>query len=152
MSGEVPKARLAYFNIFARDIERLSAFYAALFGFEEIVGHRSPIYRCLDAGGVELGFNADAAYDLLNLGARRGDGAGVRVYPTFEIGSRAGLDAIVVRAPTLGASVIKPPYATYYNAWQAVLDDPEGNPFRVNHREGPRAPAETIVDPPWRKP
>ncbi len=32
-----------------------------------------------------------------------------------------------------GATLIKPPYTTYYNWYQAVLMDPEGNVFRINH-------------------
>ena len=36
-----------------RDIEALSTFYGALFGFREIEGHRSPIHRCLDANGID---------------------------------------------------------------------------------------------------
>lgn len=138
----LPKVRLAYVNLFARDIERLSLFYIALFGFEEIVGHRSPIYRCVDAGGIELGFNAGKAYDLLELGARRprDDAAPVTAYFTFEAGSVAEVDALVPRVVELGGSVVKPPYTTYYNAHQAVLADPEGNVFRINHRMGARVP------------
>ncbi|NAT60930.1 glyoxalase, partial [Pseudomonas syringae pv. actinidifoliorum] len=31
-----------------------------------------------------------------------------------------------------GADTIKEPYLTYYNWYQAVLLDPEGNIFRIN--------------------
>ncbi len=147
MSG----ARLAYGNILARDIEALSAFYSVLLGLPEIVGHRSPIYRCLDAGGVELGFNADAAYDLLGLGARRpGADRSVRAYLTFEVPSREAVEDLAHRVAALGGAVLKPPYDTYYNARQAVLEDPEGNVFRVNHRMGPRLAADKVVSPPWK--
>lgn len=137
-----PRVRLAYVNLFARDIERLSLFYIALFGFEEIVAHRSPIYRCIDAGGIELGFNAGKAYELLELSRRRPreDEAPVTAYFTFEAGSVADVDALVARAVELGGSVVKAPYTTYYNAHQAVLADPECNVFRINHRMGARIP------------
>lgn len=136
------RVRLAYVNLFAQDIERLSLFYMTLFGFEEIVGHRSPIYRCVDAGGIEFGFNAGKAYELLQLGQRRPRDAEppVTAYFTFEAGSIAEVDALVARVVELGGSVVKAPYTTYYNAHQAVLADPEGNVFRINHRMGPRAP------------
>jgi hypothetical protein len=39
----IPGVRLVYVNLFARDIERLSAYYLALFGFAEIVAHRAPV-------------------------------------------------------------------------------------------------------------
>jgi predicted enzyme related to lactoylglutathione lyase len=135
-------ARLAYVNVFARDIEALSGFYRALFGFGEIEGHRSPIYRCLDANGIELGFNASKAYELLALSDRvRDEGAAaVGVYFTVEMPTRAAIDDAAARVVNLGGRVIKPPYATYYNAYQAVLEDPEANVFRINHRMGARQP------------
>jgi hypothetical protein len=141
--------RLAYVNVFARDIETLSGFYAALFGFREIEGHRSPIYRCLDAGGIELGFNASKAFELLSLGARafrEGEPSPVSVYFTVELGSEDAIDNTVTRCERLGGRVVKAPYQTYYNAYQAVLEDPEGNVFRINHRLGARKPfAETGI-------
>lgn len=129
-------ARLAYANLFARDIDALADFYSALFGFAEIASHRSPIYRCLYAGGTELGFNAERAYDLLGIGNRRpqrGEDA-VVAYFTFELDDIQLVDDVAERVSGLGGRLIKPPAATYYNAYQAVLEDPEGNIFRINHR------------------
>jgi catechol 2,3-dioxygenase-like lactoylglutathione lyase family enzyme len=143
--------RLAYVNILARDIDALSGFYARLLGFSEIEGHRSPIYRCLDAGGMELGFNAAQAYELLQIEDRRPKGRGpVQVYLTFEVGSPEEVGALAATCAELGGRIVKPPYDTYYNARQAVLEDPDGNVFRVNCRKGPRRPAHEVVDPPWR--
>jgi len=139
--------RLAYVNVFARDIESLAGFYSALFGFPEIEGHRSPIYRCLDANGIELGFNASKAFELLSLearGFRDGEAAQVSVYFTVELPHREAIDTAARRAVTLGGRVVKTPYVSYYNAYQAVLEDPERNVFRINHRLGARKPfAET---------
>ncbi len=137
-----PRARLAYVNLFARDIERLSGFYLTLFGFTEIVGHRSPIYRCIDAGGIELGFNASKAYELLDLSRRQPEGpvSPVTAYFTFEVASVELVDQLAARAVELGGAIVKPPYSTYYNAHQVVLADPEHNVFRINHRIGARVP------------
>jgi predicted enzyme related to lactoylglutathione lyase len=143
-------ARLAYVNLFATDIDALSSFYAALFGFPEIASHRSPIYRCLDAGGLEFGFNAQDAYDLLGLGDRKPQSdKPVSAYFTFEVASASEVNRLASRATELGADILKPPYDTYYNARQAVLADPEGNVFRINHRIGPRRPASEVERPPW---
>ena len=144
-------ARLAYLNLFARDVEALSGFYAALLGFAEVEAHRSPIYRCLDAGGLEFGFNAPDAYALLGLADRRPGSARppTTCYATFEAPSREAVDALAVRAAALGGRALKPPFLTYYNGWQTVLEDPEGNVFRVNHRLGPRRPAAEVERPPW---
>lgn len=137
-------AHLAYVNLFARDIEVLMRFYAGLFGFAEMTAFRSPIYRCLDAGGIELGFNAAEAYRLLDLDSRRpaGDATDMPVgcYFTVELESTAAVDQAAIECRRLGGGVIKLPYRTYYNAWQTVLTDPEGNVFRANHRIGPRKP------------
>lgn len=141
MTAEHARARLAYANIIARDIVALSRFYSEVLGFPEIVGHRSPIYRCLDAGGIELGFNAHDAYALLNLADRKPAGpASVGTYVTFEVPLKSQVDAIARDAVVHGGTIIKPPYETYYNGWQAVLADPEQNVFRINHRMGPRKP------------
>lgn len=130
--------RLAYVNLFARDFVGLAHFYKDLFGFPEIVAHRSPIYRCLDAGGIELGFNADAAYDLLALADRRSPDSDwpmpVGCYFTVEVDSEATVEALASQCVALGGRICKAPYVTYYNSRQAVLADPEGNIFRVNHR------------------
>ena len=146
-------ARLAYANILARDVDALCAFYAGVFGFPEIAGHRSPIYRCLDAGGVELGFNAALAYELLNLRERApkpDDAKGpLATYLTFELDSAGAIDATMRKAVERGARVLKEPYDTYYNARQCVLEDPEGNVLRLNHRKGPRTPAHHVERPPW---
>ncbi|WP_300298687.1 VOC family protein [Ferrovibrio sp.] len=142
-------ARLAYVNLFARDIVAQAAFYTALFGFTEIQAHRSPIYRCLDANGTELGFNAPEAYDLLALQSRRppdDQPLPLGSYFTIELDSEAAIDRAVAGCRRLGGSVLKEPYLTYYNAWQAVLADPEGNVFRVNHRIGHRTPYDELPD------
>jgi predicted enzyme related to lactoylglutathione lyase len=141
--------RLAYANILTADPQRLSSFYAQLLGFAEIEAHRSPIYRCLDAGGIELGFNASQAYELLGLADRIPQSPSTTTYVTFEAASTDEVDEIACRAVALGGKVRKAPYDTYYNARQAVLEDPDGNVFRINHRVGPRIPADQVARPPW---
>ncbi|MBL8379376.1 MAG: VOC family protein [Burkholderiales bacterium] len=126
-------ARLSYLNLFARDMEAQARFYAAALGFPEVEALRSPIFRCLDAGGVLLGFNAHAAYELLNLADRVPQRPVTSAYATFELASTTAVDAGVKRILDLGGTLIKAPYRTYYNAYQAVLADPEGNVFRLNH-------------------
>lgn len=145
------KARLGYANIFANDIDAMATFYSKLLGFPLMPDRASPIYRCLDAGGgLEFGFNAPMAYDLLGVAGRKpAEARSVSVYLTFEVGSAAEVDAIAAQVAVLGGSVVKPPYDTYYNARQTVLEDPEGNVFRINHRKGPRLPADNVGNPPW---
>jgi predicted enzyme related to lactoylglutathione lyase len=133
-------ARLGNLNLFGADIACLCDFYGSLFGFPEIAARRTAIYRVLDAGGVELGFNADAAYDLLGLSDRRAQGkAPATAYPTFDVSAAGEVDALALRAVQLGGTVVKPAYRTHYGAWQVVLADPEAHVFRIHCRNAPAA-------------
>ncbi len=125
-------AHLSYVNVFARDVVALSGFYQRVFGFLEIESIRSPIFRGLDTGKSSLGFNAPEAYELLHL-AEHADTRGVKFLLNIDVDSQAEVDAAVPVAVAAGATLIKPPYVTYYNWYQAVLLDPEGNVFRINH-------------------
>jgi catechol 2,3-dioxygenase-like lactoylglutathione lyase family enzyme len=125
-------AHLSYVNVFARDVIALSGFYQRVFGFPEIESIRSPIFRGLDTGKSSLGFNAPEAYELLHL-AEHADTRGVKFLLNIDVDSQAEVDAAVPVAVAAGATLIKPPYVTYYNWYQAVLLDPEGNVFRINH-------------------
>ena len=124
---------LAYINVFARDIEALSGFYAALFGFAEIKASRSPIFRGLDTGACKLGFSAPDAYDLLGLSDMR-EASGAKTVLTFDLDSDNDVERRVTVATGLGARLIKAPCRTYYGWYQAVLLDPEQNVFRINHK------------------
>jgi predicted enzyme related to lactoylglutathione lyase len=126
------KATLSYVNVFARDIVALSGFYMDVFGFTEIEAIRSPIFRGLDTGRSSLGFNAQDAYGLLKLDAFS-QVSGVKFLLNIDVASAAEVDRLTPRAVALGAQLVKPPYTTYYNWYQAVLLDPEQNVFRINH-------------------
>ena len=126
------KATLSYVNIFARDIVALSQFYMDVFDFTEIEKIRSPIFRGLDTGSSSLGFNAQDAYRLLKLDAFS-DVSGVKFLLNIDVASMEEVDRMTPKAVSLGAQLIKPPYKTYYNWYQAVLLDPEQNVFRINH-------------------
>jgi predicted lactoylglutathione lyase len=125
-------ATLSYVNVFAQDIEALSGFYRDLFGFTEIPAIRSPIFVGLDTGKSCLGFNAQDAYGLLNL-AGEANPTGVKFLLNIDVDSVAEVDRLVPVAIARGATVVKPPYRTYYDWYQAVLLDPEKNVFRINH-------------------
>ncbi len=131
-TGTPKKATLSYVNIFARDIVALSQFYMDVFGFTEIEKIRSPIFRGLDTGSSSLGFNAQDAYGLLKLD-EFSDVSGIKFLLNIDVASVAEVDRMTPKAVSLGAKLVKAPYKTYYNWYQAVLLDPEGNVFRINH-------------------
>lgn len=126
------RAALSYVNVFARDIVALSQFYIDVFGFTEIEKIRSPIFRGLDTGRSSLGFNAQDAYGLLKLDAFS-EVSGIKFLLNIDVCSEAEVDRLTPKAVALGAQLVKPPYKTYYNWYQAVLLDPEQNVFRINH-------------------
>jgi predicted enzyme related to lactoylglutathione lyase len=124
-------AHLSYVNVFAKDIVALSGFYQRVFGFPEIEAIRSPIFRGLDTGKSSLGFNALDAYELLHL-AEHADTKGIKFLLNIDVDSKDDVDRMVPIAVAAGATLIKEPYVTYYNWYQSVLLDPEGNVFRIN--------------------
>ncbi len=124
-------ATLSYVNVFARDVVALSGFYQKVFGFAEIEAIRSPIFRGLDTGKSCLGFNAPDAYELLGL-ADQAETRGIKFLLNIDVDSQADVDLRVPLALEAGATLIKAPYTTYYNWYQAVLLDPESNVFRIN--------------------
>jgi hypothetical protein len=124
-------AQLSYVNIFSRDIVALSGFYQKVFSFKEIEAIRSPIFRGLDTGKSCLGFNALEAYELLKLN-EFSDTKGIKFLLNIDVDSQTEVDLTVPIAVQAGATLVKAPYLTYYNWYQAVLLDPEGNVFRIN--------------------
>lgn len=124
-------AHLSYVNVFTRDLHALPDFYKEVFGFTEIEAIRSPIFRGLDTGRSCLGFNAQEAYELLYLG-EHADTRGVKFLLNIDVDSVDDVDRMVPLAVARGATLVKAPYKTYYNWYQAVLFDPEGNVFRIN--------------------
>lgn len=126
---------VALVSIMCRDHLRLSDFYQQAFGWAEIDGVGSPIFRALDTGPVAIGFHADEAYDLLGLAEWR-KGHGTATHVTLDLGTPADVDAAVERLVGIGATVVKGPFTTYYDARQVVLTDPEGNVLRIStHQE-----------------
>jgi predicted enzyme related to lactoylglutathione lyase len=117
-------------TFFARDVDALAGFYAAALGLAPTVDD-SPRYRELAGGGTRIGFAFPGAYDLLSL-QDQADPSGLRSVLTFLIGGADGMEAAVARAVAAGATLVKPPYATHFGAWMAVLRDPEGNAFRLS--------------------
>ncbi|CAM2158699.1 Glyoxalase (plasmid) [Pararobbsia alpina] len=125
-------AHLSYVNVFASDVVALSGFYQRVFGFDEVEAIRSPIFRGIDAGHTCIGFNAHDAYGLLHLD-EYADTRGIKFLLNFDVDTQADVDRLVPVAQQSGATLVKAPYVTYYNWYQAVLLDPEGNVFRINH-------------------
>ncbi|WP_404993952.1 VOC family protein [Cupriavidus pauculus] len=123
-----------WFNLLCRDIDAQFEFYRSLLDLPEAAQSRSPIYCALETADFQFGFNAAPAYALLGIGERQPAHDArlpVVAYATFMVDTPAGVDAAAAYVARSPGDVIKPPFATYYGQWQAVLQDPEGNVFRV---------------------
>ena len=123
--------RLSFVNVFSNDIVSLSGFYSDLFGFPEMKEVRSPIFRAINAGQCCIGFNAKEAYGLLQLSELM-DVRGAKFLLNFDVDSLSEVDRMVPIAVAKGARLVKSPYKTYHNFYQAVFLDPESNVFRIN--------------------
>ncbi|MCW2766069.1 MAG: glyoxalase [Nocardioides sp.] len=133
MSTAPAPVSLSFTSILARDFTALSAYYERVFGLAEVVGLTSPHFRGLWIGETVLGFSAPSAYQLLDLPVPSTDDEAVRTFLTFEAAERDDVGSYVAAAVEAGGVLVQEPHETYYGAWQAVLLDPEGNAFRVNH-------------------
>lgn len=135
-----------WFNLLCRDMDAQLHFYQALLHLPEAPHTRSPIYRAVETESFQLGFNAPDAYALLGLADREPSTTvppprTVTGYATFMLDTPGAVEAASARVEALGGKVIKPPYATYYGQWQAVLADPEDNVFRLSAVGAPRSTA-----------
>lgn len=119
-------------NLLCEDIDLCSSFFQQLLQLKEITAARSPIYRALFVGQEgELGFNAPPARALLNMEDGGLPARGTRCFATFMLDTVQQVDAAASQVLSLGGSVIKAPFKTYYGQWQSVLSSPEGHLFRV---------------------
>ena len=123
--------KLSYINVFTKDIKKLSKFYMDVFGYEEDKSLRTGIFRGVRTSKSYIGFNSLEAYELLGLGDHANQD-GVKFLLNFEVNSKKEVDELVAKAKRRGATLIKEPYKTYYNWYQAVILDPEGNCIRIN--------------------
>jgi len=119
-------------SFISADFVRLFEFYSKTFDLPEVEILRSDIFRGANVSGLTLGFSAPVVYEMLHIQEWAGP-KGTAQYLTFEMPSDNEVTTATVRAVENGARELHEPYETYYNSWQSVLSDPDGNVFRINH-------------------
>ncbi|MCW2582232.1 MAG: glyoxalase [Klenkia sp.] len=124
---------LSFSSLLVADPDRSVGFYADVFDLPEVASLASPHFRGLRLGPTVLGFSGPKAYELLRLPEPAPDAIGVDTFLTFEAASIDEVDVLTAAAADRGATVLSAPSETYYGAWQAVLADPDGHVFRINH-------------------
>ncbi|MHA3704647.1 VOC family protein [Jatrophihabitans sp. YIM 134969] len=129
-----PTVSLSFSSVFADDFESLADYYQEVFGLPEVESLHSEHFRGLQIGPTVLGFSrAETAYDLLELPRPAPQSTGVKSFVTFEVPSEDDVARMLAVAVAAGGTPVQEPHRTYYGAWQAVVLDPEGNAFRINH-------------------
>ena len=123
-------SRMIYVGLLSHNIDGLCRFYRDVFGFDELEGERTEIFRTLDCGNIQLCFHATEAYEILGLSEHTKRGGIVEMI-TFDANSQAEVGNLTKRALDRGARLVKGPFVTYYNHYQVVLFDPDGNVFRI---------------------
>lgn len=113
-------SRVVHFEIHASDPEKLSAFYAAAFGWTVTpLPHMS--YWLLNTGEGD-GINGGM---MKRVGPAAGEGAAVNGFVcSLGVGS---VDDALARALDSGASLAQPKLAIPGVGWQAYVKDPDGN-------------------------
>ncbi|CAN5265863.1 VOC family protein [soil metagenome] len=130
--------KLIYVTFIARDVAKLAQFYIDGLGLEEVEASRDHRYREVKGDGVMIGFAHEGAYAMLDM-AGDANPTGVRSLVTFDVGSKAAVQPAVERAVASGATLVKPPFDTFFGQHLAVLKDPEGNAFRLSAMVQPGA-------------
>jgi len=123
--------RLTYQTFLAHDVASLAQFYIDGLGLEEVEASRDHRYREVKAGGCMIGFAHEGARAMTNL-EEDGAPSGTRSLVTFDVGDTAAVQPAIDRAVAAGATLVKPPYDSFFGQHQAVLKDPEGNAFRLS--------------------
>jgi catechol 2,3-dioxygenase-like lactoylglutathione lyase family enzyme len=121
--------RLMYLTFIARDVDTLAQFYIDGLGLEEVEASRDARYREVQGGGCMIGFAHAPVRAMLGLAEE--ETAGIRSLVSFDVGSAEAVAPAVDRAISAGATLIKPPFDTFFGQHLAVLRDPEDNIFRL---------------------
>jgi lactoylglutathione lyase len=124
-------ARLEHVALWARDIDRVAAFYARYFGAQ--VGERYENPR----KGFQSRFLSFASGARLEVMARtdvgtRGAGESLGfAHVAISIGDEAAVDALAARFEAEGVSLLDGPRRTGDGYYECVVLDPEGNRVEV---------------------
>ncbi len=115
--------------IWARDLERLRDFYAALLG-----GESGKLYTNSSTGfrSYFVSFGTGARLELMTRPLDKqtddsGDRAFGYAHVAFRAGSRDAVDRLVGQAEALGGSILGRPRVTGDGYYEGVVADPEGN-------------------------
>ena len=123
------EVHLEHVALWARDLERLRAFYVSALG-----GRSGPPYANPRTGfrSYFVAFGGGARLELMSRSGApmserpEGDVQGY-AHVAFRLGSRAAVDALTAELEAAGVAVLGRPRVTGDGYYEAVVADPEGN-------------------------
>lgn len=113
--------RVAYVNVFVRDLARATEFYREKLGLQLQFSSAEHGYASLSAGDIRLGI-AVPGPDQAELAGRH-TGVGLEV---------ADLQAEHARLSSLGVQFTMPPTRQPWGGFMALFSDPDGNVFYLD--------------------
>src|ERR1700684_659669 len=121
--------RVSLVTLGVSDLARSRAFY-------EAVGWRSGADPGDDVIFFQAGGLIVALWDRGMLARDsgvedRGGGGGVTL--AYNVGSPAGVDAVLTEAAAAGARIARPGAETFWGGYSGVFVDPDGHPWEVAH-------------------
>jgi predicted lactoylglutathione lyase len=118
-------ARLSMIGLLVEDMKRSLAFYRAL-GLPIPEGADEEAHVEVEIGcGVVLFW--DTAFVATYDPHRKEPKGGYRILPEFFVGSEEAVDILYEKLVADGHRGHRPPFETYFGAYMAMVDDPDGN-------------------------
>ena len=131
--------RVEHIGVWVRDLERVREFYVSQLG-----GWAGPLYENPRNGfrSYFISFDGGTRIELMSRTVRLDGGeapvAEGRTHIGFGVASANAVDDIVLRLGSAGVVVAGQPRTTGDGYYEAVVEDPEGNPIEfVAERRGP---------------
>jgi lactoylglutathione lyase len=126
--------RIDHVAVWVRDLDRARAFYVGRLG-----GTGGPYYENPVTGlrTCFVTFGDGARLELMARRAGSGGPAGASAgapgfaHVALALGSRDAVDAAVLKLEAVGVTVLGRPRVTGDGYYEAVVADPEGNPFEL---------------------
>lgn len=121
--------RVSLVTLGVADLARARAFYAAL-GWQSDAEQDAAVVF-FQAGGM-----AFALWGRDELAADTGvtDSGGFGgITLAHNVASPEAVDAVMAEAEAAGASVLRPPAATFWGGYSGVFADPDGHPWEIAH-------------------
>jgi len=121
--------RISLVTLAVADLERASAFYAAL-GWSTRAAPADDVafFQC---GAMIFGL-WQRAQMAANAGLELADGPGA-IELAYNVGSERAVDEVLAEAREAGASILHEPRATFWGGYSAMFSDPDGHRWEVAH-------------------